>query len=238
MLNKLKNSYIQKIGLFLVLFMGMFFFALIPMMIFKIDFSKLPDIYYILYQFICDVAYMGIVFMIYKNTIIKNLKDYFKKFSINFEESFKYYFIGLLIMIGSNLIITLFFPQATPGNEETLREYIDNYPLYMIFATIVNAPFIEELIFRKSMKDIFLVRYNNKVTKYLYILCSGLLFGSLHVIGQVSSAYDLLFLIPYCSLGIVFAMLYYKTDNIFSTISVHFLNNFVSVILYLFTGAL
>lgn len=238
MLDKLKNTYISKIFIFLLLLLGMLTFSSIPMVLFKLDVANFPKLYKMLYLLLCDIGYMVVVYFIYRKVINKNFKEYFKKFSINFEESFKYYFIGLLIMLGSNLIITLFFPQAIAGNEETLREYIDNYPLYMIFSTIIYAPFMEELIFRKSMKDIFLVKYNNKITKYLYILSSGLIFGSLHVIGQVTSMYDLLFLIPYCSLGIAFAMLYYKSDNIFSTISIHFLNNLVSIMLYLMGGGM
>lgn len=238
MLDKFKNSYMGKIVIFLLLLLGMLTFSSIPIVLFKLDVASFPKLYKMIYLLTCDIIYMIIIYVIYRKTINKNFKDYFKKFSVNFEESFKYYFIGLLIMIGSNLIITFCFPQAVAGNEETLHEYIDNYPLYMIFSTVMYAPFIEEMIFRKSMKDIFLVKYNNKITKYLYILSSGLIFGSLHVIGQVTSMYDLLFLIPYCSLGIAFAMLYYKSDNIFSTISIHFLNNLVSIMLYLMGGGM
>lgn len=238
MLDKLKTTWIGNLLIFLLLLLGMLTFSSIPIWLFKLDVASFPKLYKIIYLFICDIIYMGIVYFIYRKTINNNLKDYFKKFSVNFEESFKYYFIGLLIMLGSNFIISLFFPQAIAGNEETLHEYINNYPVYMFFSTVIYAPFIEEIIFRKSMKDIFLIKYNNKITKYLYILCSGIIFGSLHVIGQITSMYDLLFLIPYCSLGIAFAMLYYKSDNIFSTISIHFLNNLISIMLYLLGGGL
>lgn len=236
--NDFKTLYMDKILIFIGLLFGMIFFSSIPIILFNLDVANFTTWQFTLYNLTFDIIYMGIVYFIYRKTINENFKDYFKKFGVNFEESFKYYFIGLLIMIGSNLIITLFFPQATPGNEEKLHEYINAYPLYMVFSTVINAPFMEEIIFRKSIKDIFLVKHNNKITKWLYILFSGLLFGAMHIIGQVSSVYDWLFLIPYSALGLAFAMLYYKTDNIFSTVSIHFLNNAISILLFFTTGGL
>ena len=77
---------------------------------------------------------------------------------------------------------------------------------------------------------------NNKFTKYLFILISGILFGSMHVIGSVTSVYDYLYIIPYSALGISFAALLYKTDNIFSTITIHSIHNTASIILYFMGG--
>ena len=47
----------------------------------------------------------------------------------------------------------------------------------------------------------------------------------MHIIGSASSLIDVLFIIPYSSLGLAFAYTYYKTDNIFSTISMHLIHN-------------
>ena len=101
----------------------------------------------------------------------------------------------------------------------------------MIFCTCIYAPVCEELAFRKSIRDVI----NNK---YLYVLASGLIFGLLHVIGFISTPLDLLYLIPYSSLGIVFALLYYRTNNIFSSITIHAMHNALSVLVYLLLGGL
>jgi len=238
MIKQLFNNYLARILLFILLILGMAFFSYIPMYLFNFDIANFDTTYKVIYLFLCDISYILVVYFLFHKIINKNFIDYFKKFSTNFEESFKYYFIGLLVMIISNLIITLFFSEATAGNEETIRLYIDNYPLYMIFSVSIYAPFIEEMIFRKSIKDIFLVKYNNKITKYLYILTSGLIFGGMHLLGQITNPLDWLYLIPYTSLGIAFAALYYKTDNIFSTISIHCLHNTFTVLLYLTTGGI
>ena len=95
----------------------------------------------------------------------------------------------------------------------------------MLYQTVFYAPLSEELIFRRSFKDVF-------KNKYIYVLISGLVFGGMHVISSASSMSDFLYIIPYSALGIAFALLYYDTDNIFTTISMHSLHNLLSIITY------
>lgn len=113
-------------------------------------------------------------------------------------------------------------------NEEAVRSLIDIYPIYMIFQLIIYAPLTEELIFRKSIRNIC-------QNKYIYIFLSGLIFGGLHAISSITTPLDLIYLIPYCSLGFIFAFLYSKTDNIFSTITAHAFHNGLALLVYLTT---
>ena len=98
-------------------------------------------------------------------------------------------------------------------------------PIYMIFSSCIYAPFAEEMVFRKSLRNCF----NNKV---LYILLSGLIFGSMHLL-SASSIVELVFLVPYSALGCAFAYMYSKTDNIFVPMSFHMVHNTIIVINYL-----
>ena len=182
-----------------------------------------------------DQRYLGscwaFAFTSMLESTIKNGKEYFQNFSENFKQSFKYWLVGFAIMAISNIIITFVLKQTIAGNEELVRSYIDTSPLLMIFSTVIYAPICEELTFRKSIKDAI----NNK---YIYILTSGLLFGFLHIVSYINTPLDLVYLIPYASLGIVFATLYYKTNNIFSTITIHAMHNALSVLVYLSLGGL
>lgn len=233
MKNKLKNIYMP-IALFILLLLGMAYFQYIPAKILKINLSTINTTAKIIYSIICDMIFMLLVYLLYRKTINKNFKDFFTNFKDNIEISLKYYFIGLAIMVISNLIITIFFSTASANNEEAVRTLIGKYPLYMIFSVSIYAPFIEEIIFRKSIKDMITSYKNNSLTKYLYILTSGLIFASLHVVGMADKAIDYIYIIPYLSLGISFAALYYKTNNIFHTICIHSLHNTIAVLL-LFT---
>jgi len=228
---------ILPIMMFFILFFGMALFPYLPMKLFSIDIDAFSQSMKILYTLCCDIGFMIIIFMIYKKELIKDFKEYFKKFRENFETSFKYYFTGLIIMIVSNLSITFFFSGAQANNEDAVRSMINLAPLYMIFSVSIYAPFVEELIFRKSIKDGFFSLFeNNNFTKFLYIFISGLIFSSLHVIGMTNSYLDYLYIIPYLGLGASFAALYYKTDNIFSSISMHSFHNTIAIILYLVAG--
>lgn len=222
--------------IFILLLLGMSIFSYLPAAIFKIDLNKLSNSMKIAYEFSCNLGFMIVIFMLYQDSIIDNLKKYLKEFKKNFKLSFSYYIVGFIIMIISNNIISIFFSEATANNEQAVRSLIDLYPLYMLFSVSIYAPFVEELIFRKSIKDCVLAFGDNKITKYLYIMISGLIFSSLHVLSTVSSFLDYLYIISYLALGISFAALYYKTDNIFTTITMHSLHNTIAILLYILVG--
>lgn len=193
-----------------------------------IDLSKVSknSISYI--YLIADLMYMMILFLAYHKTLIKDFKLFIKNFGENINTSFKYWFIGLIIMMISNYLIVS-CTGAIAQNEESVRSLLTSLPLYMIFSISIYAPFTEELIFRKGFKDVI-------ENKWLYILTSGITFGAMHVVSSVTSLSDLLYLIPYCSLGIAFSSLYYKTDNIFSSMSMHFFHNTMTLLLLLIVG--
>lgn len=229
---------ILPIIIFILLLCGMAYFPYLPIELFNIPYDNFNITMKALYMTFCDIGFMIILFILYRDKIIEDFKKYFNNFLDNFELSFKYYFIGLLIMIVSNIVITLFFSGANANNEEAVRNMIDTIPLYMIFSVSIYAPFVEELIFRNSIKDMVMGFGNNKITKYLYIFISGFIFALLHILGQSTSYLDYLYIIPYMSLGVAFAALCYKSNNVFSSISMHALHNTVTLILYFVAGGI
>lgn len=221
---------------FVLLLAGMAFFPYIPMELFKIPYENFSMTMRVLYMTFCDIGYMLVLFLLYKDKIIKDFKNYFKKFASNFEQSFKYYFIGVIVMMVSNLIINFVITDAIAGNEEAVRDMIDVVPLYMLFSVSLYAPFVEELIFRHSIKDLVMCYGNGKIARGIYIFLSGFIFALMHILGQTTSMLDYIYLIPYMSLGIAFSSLYSKTDNIFSTIMMHCLHNTFTIVLYFMAG--
>ena len=177
------------------------------------------------------IAFLAIILFAYRKTIIHDFKEFKKDIISNLELALKYWGIGFLIMVISNIIITVILQEGISQNEETIRTLTDIAPLFMIFEVAIYAPLTEELIFRKGFKDVF-------KTKWLFVILSGFVFGGLHVISSIETAKDLLFLIPYCSLGFSFALLYHKTDNIFHSISMHAMHNTAAIILYLIGASL
>lgn len=210
----------------IILFLLLFTFTDIVVGVFDIDISGLSNEEKYLVGFGTEISFLIILYLAYRKTLGKDFKEFFGDFFNNFEFSFKYYLIGFLVMITSNFTIVVFTKNGIAGNEESIRSLIEVAPLYMIFSVTLYAPFTEELIFRKGFRDVF---KNN----FVYVLVSGVTFGALHVITYIKTPMDYIYLIPYCSLGLAFAYTYCKSNNIFSTISMHFLHNTMAIVLYL-----
>lgn len=221
MKNKILNILKSISMIFLVLFFSSIFFAIL-----NINLDTITDKEYIFYLTLSNITLIIIYILIYQKTLVKDFKNFTKNLITNLETSLKYWLIGFIIMIVSNLVITFILNKGIAGNEQDVRNYIDAFPLFMLFNTVIYAPLTEELTFRKSIKDAI----SNKL---LYIIISGLVFGMLHIASYITTPIDLVYLIPYGALGISFAMLYYKTDNIFSTISMHAMHNLLAVIVYM-----
>lgn len=193
--------------------------------------NNISDKTYTLYLVISELLLMIILFIIYRRTIIEDFKKFKKDINGNLELAFRYWTIGFSIMLISNLFISLILGKTISGNEEIVRNYIDSSPLLMAISTVIFAPINEELTFRKSLRDAL-------KNKWVYALTSGIIFGGLHVISYINTPLDLIYLLPYTSLGISFALLYYKTNNIFSSISMHTMHNLLSIIIYLLGASL
>ena len=190
----------------------------VPFVIMGVDTTTLPIWVKVFYLTMYSVLTASLIMIIYNKKISKDFKD-MKKNSIKyFNKYIKYWLIGLFIMMVSNLFINLIVTNDIPSNEQAIRETFNISPLYIFFSAVIYAPIVEELIFRQSIKNIF----NNK---WLFIIISGLLFGSMHVFGDFKNITDLLYIIPYSTPGIIFAYMLEDSDNICVPMSFHFIHN-------------
>lgn len=192
---------------------------------FGIDYNNLSSVMKSFCIIIYEVILLGIIMFIYRKTFISNLKDFIKNFKTYIDKYIKYWFLMLGLMIISNLIITQFTSSEIANNQEVIIDSLKSYPIYTFIVTVFIAPFVEEFVFRLSFRKIF------NHTNILFIIFSGFVFGLMHVLGDLSNIYDLLFIIPYSIPGFIFAYLYCKVENICLPISIHFLHNSVMMIL-------
>ena len=215
---------IINLALVLLLFYCSSLFQLIPIYLFKIDIKNCSEFALNIVRLFPNLTLSIILFFIYRKDLIKDFKDFIKNFGIITDVAIKYWVLGFALMILSNSLISALTPVNISENEQSVRAMISTTPVVAFFFICVFAPFIEEIIFRKSFKDAL---HN----KWLFIIMSGIVFGLLHVISSINSFYDLLYIIPYSLLGLFFALTYYETNNIFSTIFVHFSHNLLLLII-------
>lgn len=189
----------------------------------NIDYSSFDYKYKLITIAIADICFITLLFWFYKRELIIDFKD----FKINYKQYIsKYiilYFIGVLLMGIINVIISHFTGMETSGNEADVRLLVEKFPIYMTFSTIIYAPFVEEIIFRKAIRNII-------KNKYLFIILSGVIFGCAHI-SDYSNFNDILFSLGYIVMGIDFAYIYYKTNNIFTTMTFHMIHNLLLLII-------
>jgi len=176
---------------------------------------------------IIDIIIDIVVFAMMILLFFKDLKRDFKSFKEYFREYntyvLKMFGISFAIMFVLGISIKLYTGLNTATNQANLIELFKVKPLYVLVLACLYAPLTEELLFRGIFRKVF----NNK---YLFIILSGVIFGALHVIDDFQSISELLYILVYSSLGIFFASVYYKTNNLFANIYFHFLQNTLAVI--------
>lgn len=186
------------------------------------------------------------------------MKGYFKKDLIEtkkfgFGRIIKYCAIGYVIFLGCSFIGNLFITivgellnmSAESGNEQGIIDIMSSGTSNLIgmsIATIILAPILEEIIFRKCLFNLL----SPKFKPIWIIIISGLIFGSIHIIDPTilaimdfakntgnfkSIIYEFSYLLVYGVMGISFGLVYQLSHrNLVVTIILHMINNFISVI--------
>ena len=195
-----KFKYIIKGILVFLLFWYSKYLQYIPIYLFKLDIKHLSRTMAVILSTFSSLILLFILFFIYR----KDLKSNFKKFRKNRSEymdiGFKWWGIGLLIMFVSNFILTFLLKGGGANNEQAVQSMIKTLPWLMLIDAGFIAPFNEEIVFRKSLKDIF-------KNKWVFAFVSFLIFGGVHVISSAENIIDYLYLIPYGVLGPLFIFL-------------------------------
>ena len=221
-LRKYTKGFIMGMGT-IFLYMLEPFIRIMILIIEKINPNNLTLTSKMIYIIVFEIMIASIIALINHEKLIKNIKDFKKKYKTYLQKYLPYYILGLIIMMVSNIIINS-LTGSIAGNEQAIQETLTKSPIYIFIQAAILAPFIEEMVFRQSIRNII----TNKKT---FIIASGLIFGGLHVIGNIHTIYDILYIIPYATPGIIFAYILTKTDNIFVPISIHFIHNFLLVTL-------
>lgn len=170
------------------------------------------------------------IFVIVLLTNFTYLKNDFKVFIKNIKSYLPFIIKRYLIMLGCMVIVAIPIVFLNNGNvssnQQVLNTMFKKIPVLMLVLSCFYAPFVEENIFRLSLSKIF-------KNKTLFIIISGVLFGTLHMIDKFTSFYDLLYIFQYSALGICLAKAYSDSKNIFVSISMHFIQNFIAALLVL-----
>lgn len=227
----MKNNYIKtaSIGLLAILvYFILPMFEAVPFQMLGINTATLPLVVKVIYMIAYETVMLALILLIFYPKLKKDFADMRQNHMNYYSKYFKYWLIGLLIMMISNLLITQFTSNEMASNEQAVQSLFDISPIYIFFSAVIFAPLVEELVFRQGIRNII-------PNKLLFIIVSGLVFGGLHVISSdMTSLTELFYLVPYCAPGIIFAYILAETDNIFVSIGLHFMHNGLLIALQFF----
>lgn len=227
----IKNALIST---FVILFYFFFNKILLTFLnFFNIKPSTFNDLNQVFYLLGVTIFILFIIILIYLKDLKKNFIDFKNNIKFYFKEYKNYWIIMIFLMILSSMFIS-FFTTDLAQNEETIRATLNKsipYFIYTFISCTITAPLTEELVFRKSIKNII-------PNKIIFIIFSGLFFGSMHVIGQTNSIVDYLYILSYSIPGFVLAFTYDKSNNLFIPISIHAFHNTVLLLLQIIIGGI
>lgn len=160
----------------------------------------------------------------------QELKVALKDFKKNYKTYIKYILKSQLVMIAIYILACIFEVIVLgPDLEQSINQQnLETLSMwYLVPASVLLAPFVEEYIFRGCFRRII-------KNKWIFIIVSGLLFGLLHTFSEPSLLKVFVMALPYGILGSCFAYNYVKTNNILCNMANHSLHNLIICILMLF----
>ncbi len=162
-----------------------------------------------------------IVFICAINIFKKELKEGWNEIKNNTEGYrkyiTKYVLIAFVCLFTLNAIRIILTGDEFTSNQDALN----NLPLvYVGILAVIWAPIVEETIFRGVLRRFI----SNKI---VFVIVSGLVFGLLHAIGGNQI---LLNSMPYIGLAVCMTTAYVRSNNIWTDIFMHAINNAVAVV--------
>lgn len=203
------------------------YFQYIPVILFKLDINSLSGKVQVMLSTFSSTITLLILLIIYRKDLKKEFIKFKEKLLENIDIGFKCWFLGLIVMIISNLILLRVFKTGGANNENAVQSMISSFPWLMLIDAGFIAPFNEEIVFRKTLKDVF-------KNKWVFVILSFLFFGGVHVVSSATCLLDYLYIIPYGALGGAFALAYYKTDTVFTSMFLHMFHNTALTLLSIF----
>ena len=222
---KEKTVYILKGIIVMLLFFNSNYIKLFFATILNIKIKNISNLNYLILTILSNIVLSFIFYLIYRKELKKDFNTFKGNFNKCFDSGLKYWLIGLSIMVIANILIAMFTPLSNSTNEKSVQSLIPTSPALMFIAAGIFAPIIEEITFRKTFQTIF-------KNKWTFALISFLVFGYIHVMNS-NNPLELLYIVPYGSLGLVFALTDYETNTVFTSIMMHMIHNSMLIILSL-----
>ena len=136
--------------------------------------------------------------------------------------------LAYALRIGLALAVGMLIGEVTSDNQEQIEKMMStNNAVTMFVLVCVVAPILEELVFREAIIGSFKKSLNIHVLTFI----SAFLFILLHSLSKEAGGIDWMASLIYVPLTIPIVGMYrYYNNNVFASISTHFIYNFIAFI--------
>lgn len=133
------------------------------------------------------------------------------------------------VTIITTMIVYNLSGTSTSLNQMEVEIRLRRMPYFVALIACGFAPVVEELVFRGCIFG----KLKEKNRTVWGIIISSVMFGLMHVLSSLMAGdfIDVMNVIIYAAMGVVFSVVYYKTDSIVASMLVHLLNNAISVMI-------
>lgn len=138
---------------------------------------------------------------------------------------------AVAMIYGSALInegVSLISGQSEPLNQALLFQQFQANRMPIMVEALIFAPIVEEIVFRGVI-----YRHFKKAGRYLIpLIVSTLLFAAMHSLSAIVTGQwsDLWYIPVYAYMSLILTYTYEKTQNLYSSMFLHFINNAISII--------
>ena len=177
--------------------------------------------YFIYAKFISKFIFLFILLFVYRSTFKRDIKDLKNNFKSRFLKGLKIFIIGFLCYVFCNFIISsLNLFEYVPNDFETMYDGFEKNAVLMFFMSTFYYPIVEEIVFKKSFKDLL-------KNKWLFVIATGLINAVCNIILSVNDPRDFIYLIPNSIFSMCFSYIYYETNNLIVPIVYRILYNLI-----------
>jgi hypothetical protein len=183
-------------------------------------------------QMIAELLIAGIFIVILRKELAKDWKDAISSNNIGHNLAIiGGGFVAILVATyGLSYIYDALSIEGTSENQAMIEAFLSfDSKIFMIITTVLLAPFVEEILFRKLLFGVLEDKMHLK--PLLAVLISALLFAAIHGVD--------IFFFQYFALALIISASYaLSNNNIFVSIGLHFINNSFSIVMYFLYEAL
>jgi|GEM_PF-5446365 len=153
------------------------------------------------------------------------LKEQWQQFGQKWKRNVLVIIVAWLAVFVFQILFSMFVYSETSANQSALIDMFAALPMWQLIlvqlAIVFFGPLVEELVCRKALFGSY---KHIKIVNICMFILSSVIFGLLHY-GWNGNIIEI---IPYIVMGAAMAGAYWYTNNFFTTVWLHVLNNFIA----------